>query len=219
MQPSRARLATIVFGGAVIVGIGCSSGPGASKVDGSSNGGAGASGSGGAGGVSGGGAGVFGSGGASPGDGGRGGSNPPTGGSSGVDAASGGGDAMMCMADAASDPKNCGACGHVCKNADPTFMGDCPADGCCVAGKCGPSFSPCLTQADVTTCAAYCTSIGETCVQGGCPLGALTLGGWGSVPACQSFNPVERVVRTACDQAIQFDSIAVAVRCCCTDTH
>ena len=51
MQSSRARLATIVFAGAVIVGIGCSSSPGASKVDGSSNGGAGASGQGGGGGI------------------------------------------------------------------------------------------------------------------------------------------------------------------------
>jgi len=131
-----------------------------------------------------------------------------------------GGGAGSCAANTSTDPQNCGACGHVCKNADPGFNGFCPPSGCCVGGSCGPVFSPCLTQADVTTCAAYCASLGETCVEDGCPFDGLTWAGWGSKNACTLFaGPPEAISRRACSEAIAFDLTAAQVRCCCTDTH
>jgi hypothetical protein len=140
-----------------------------------------------------------------------------TGGSGGAGT---GGGAGSCAANTSTDPKNCGACGHVCKNADPGFNGSCPPTGCCAGGSCGPAFSSCFTQTDVTTCAAYCVSLGETCVEDGCPLGGLTWAGWGSKNACMLFaNPPEAMSRGACNQAITFDLTTVQVRCCCTDTH
>jgi hypothetical protein len=149
-------------------------------------------------------------------------STPGTGGTAtgGSGGASTGGSGGSCAADTSSDPMNCGACGHVCKNADPVFRPYCPDTGCCASGLCGPSFSPCLTQAQATTCAAYCSSIGETCVQGGCALGGNTWIGWGSANACAVFHdPPEASSGRACTENIGFDAAAVQIRCCCTDTH
>lgn len=139
-----------------------------------------------------------------------------TGGSGG----SGTGGSGSCTANTSTDPQNCGSCSHVCKNADPVFDPYCPPNGCCVAGHCGPSYSPCLTQGQVTSCAAYCVSIGEACVPSGCALDGLTWAGWGSTNACNIFyNPPIPISRGACADTITFDASTVAVRCCCTDTH
>lgn len=140
-----------------------------------------------------------------------------TGGRGGTNAGGSGGGS--CTANTSTDPMNCGTCGHVCKNAAPVFGAYCPSSGCCVSGSCGPSFSPCLTQADATTCASYCSSIGETCVQGGCVSGTTWLG-WGSANACAVFHiPSEAISGGACTDPIQFNAAAMQVRCCCTDTH
>jgi hypothetical protein len=126
----------------------------------------------------------------------------------------------MCT-NTASDPKNCGSCGHVCKNADPVFNSRCPPNGCCVGGQCGPTFSACFGQGQATNCADYCTSIGETCVQDGCALGGLTWFAAGTLNACNVFHtPPEAQGAGACTTPIPFDNgTIVQVRCCCTDTH
>jgi hypothetical protein len=132
-----------------------------------------------------------------------------------------GGGAGACTATTSTDPQNCGACGHVCKNATPEFNSYCPPNGCCVSGQCGPSFSQCLSQTDVTNCAAYCASIGETCVEKGCALDGTTWLAWGTQNACNNFhNPPSTLSGAACTANITFTSGAnVYARCCCTDTH
>jgi hypothetical protein len=152
------------------------------------------------------------------GAGGHGGAGGAVGSGTSSDAAADVADGAMC-GDTSSDPNNCGACGHACKNADPVFSPYCPPNGCCAAGHCGPTFSPCLTQGQVTSCTDYCSSLGETCVQDGCALDGLTWAGWGSSNACSIFyNPPDPISRGTCSQAIVFDASTVAVRCCCTDT-
>jgi hypothetical protein len=141
-----------------------------------------------------------------------------TGGSGGSGTGGGGG---SCAANTSTDPMNCGACGHVCKNANSVFGGACPSAGCCVNGACGPSPGACITQqSGFTTCANYCASIGETCVAQGCALSDVTWDAWVTAMRCESvFNPVQARDRGACDTPIAWDGTIVDVRCCCTDTH
>jgi hypothetical protein len=118
---------------------------------------------------------------------------------------------------------NCGACGHVCKNADPVWAGNCPTGGCCAAGKCGPFLGACITEHDgFTTCADYCASIGETCVQHGCYPGSVTFDGWGMANRCEMYSSaIDSFSTGACDAPIGLkDNTVVAyARCCCTDTR
>ena len=176
MRRSRAWLLTILVGAAVLTaaacggskGQTCAQGTESCPCDGNSMCNAGLSclskvcvnvgGTGG--GVGGGGQGGTAGGGATGGSG-RGGSGGTMAGGSG--GASTGGSGGSCAANTSTDPQNCGACGHVCKSADPTF-GGCPTGGCCAAGKCNPYPGACITQPEgFTTCTAYCASIGETC--------------------------------------------------------
>jgi hypothetical protein len=144
----------------------------------------------------------------------------PTGGSGGGGTGGGAGTGA-CAANTATDPQNCGACGHVCKSADAKF-GGCPTGGCCTAGKCGAAPGACITQsAGFTTCNEYCTSLGETCVQGGCVRGNVTFESWSSTDQCESFfNSAPGFSTGPCEATIQFTTGTFRyVRCCCTDTH
>jgi hypothetical protein len=232
MRWSRAWLLTILVGAAVLGAAGCGGSGGQtcaqgtescpcdgtsmcnpgltclSKVCVNAGGTGGGGGGGGQGGTAGGGA----TGGSS-----RGGSGGTMAGGSG--GASTGGNGGSCT-NTSTDPQNCGACGHVCKNANPLF-GSCPTGGCCANGSCGPSPGACITrQSGFTTCTDYCASIGETCVQQGCVLGSVTWEGWVNADRCETiFNPTQARGTVACDTPIGFDGTAVDVRCCCTDTH
>jgi hypothetical protein len=118
-----------------------------------------------------------------------------------------GGGAGSCTANTSTDPQNCGACGHVCKSAAPEFNSYCPPGGCCAGGQCGPSFSSCLSQAQVTNCADYCASIGETCVEKGCALGGITWLAWGTENACNIFhNPSPTFSTAPCTANVAFAS-------------
>ncbi len=208
MRWSRAWPLTILVGAAVFTAVAC----------GSSNAG-GTGGGGGQGGTAGGGATGGSSSGGSGGTTTAGAGGTTTGGSGGVGTGGSGGSGTC--TNTSTDPQNCGACGHVCKNANPVFGGSCPSAGCCVNGTCGPSPGACITQQDsFTTCASYCASIGETCAPQGCALSDVTWDAWGTATRCQStFNPVEARDRGACDTPIGWNGTVVYVRCCCTDTH
>jgi hypothetical protein len=130
-------------------------------------------------------------------------------------------DAQTC-GDTQTDPKNCGQCGRVCKNANPVFEEDCPHGGCCQAGKCAPSLGSCLVQTDgFATCADYCRGIGETCVEKGCGNAAATFVAWGTISSagCDAYRNIGYHSLKPCDMPIQWDPITAFVRCCCTDTH
>jgi len=136
---------------------------------------------------------------------GAGGSGPPPGG-----AGSGGSGGSTCS-DTTSDPNNCGACGHVCESS------------VCMNGQCTPYPGACFVEADgFTTCAAYCQSVGETCVFSGCGGGSVTVYSWPSEDAslCPGNPGTANSRRQApCDLALEFDPGAAFYRCCCTDTQ
>ena len=195
-------------GGATgVAGIGGTTGSGA--TGGSSRGGAGGASASGTGGAS------------SAGTGGKstaGAGGTAAGGSAG--AGSGGSGGGSCTS-TSTDPMNCGACGHVCKSADPVFE-SCPTGGCCAGGKCGAYPASCITQQEgFTNCSDYCASIGETCSQLGCVRGKVTWQSWSSASDCQTFlNPAEGFSIGTCDATISWDSGTFRyIRCCCTDTH
>jgi hypothetical protein len=156
------------------------------------------------------------------GTGGKGGATGGGGGTGTAGTTGSGGSTGSCT-NTATDPNNCGTCGHVCKNADPIYNGGCPTGGCCAAGACGPALGACITQHDgFATCAAYCASIGETCVQRGCVPGSLTAAAWAESDRCQiAFNNVDAFSTGACDAplGLQDGTSAAFGRCCCTDTH
>ena len=173
---------------------------------------------GGAGGASGGGGAIGGSNGGGSGGTSSAGAGGATGGSGGT---STGGSGGSCVANTSTDPMNCGACGHVCKNADPVFGGSCPTAGCCVNGACGPAPGSCITQQNgFASCAEYCASIGETFVQRGCYPGNVTFEYWSTADRCQSFYPsVDGFNIGTCDVTISWQPGVQFLRCCCTDTR
>jgi hypothetical protein len=102
------------------------------------------------------------------------------------------------------------------------MIGGCPTGGCCSGGTCGPALSRCLTQQEgFTSCAAFCASIGETCVQGGCYPGNVTFNAWPEAERCASFyNPASAFNQNVCDTTISWNTGNISnIRCCCTDTH
>jgi len=162
-----------------------------------------------------------GSNGGSGGSGGDGGNAGTSGGSAGLPDASV--DGAMCT-NTQTDPRNCGQCGKVCRNADPIFDGACPPGGCCQAGKCAPYLGACFRQPDAggfANCAEYCTSIGESCVEKGCAGGGVTWAGWGvsNRVGCDVYASIDSVSVLSCDMPIAWRATANVVRCCCTDTR
>lgn len=131
-----------------------------------------------------------------------------TGGTNGGVAGAGtGGSAGTCN-DTSSDPKNCGQCGRACQ-------------GDCKNGQCAPYPAGCFDGDDgFATCAAYCTSIGESCVTKGCGSGT-TQYGWafGDGGECEAGpGSAQETDPAACDAPIGFTSGYWILRCCCSDT-
>ena len=211
----RAQLLVLIVGAFAFMDVACGGSNGAGGASGtgggtggSSRGGTGGTDTAGAGGTS-----SAGTGGTSTG--GTGGTSSGTGGTN-----AGGSGGGSCTANMSTDPMNCGACGHVCKNAASSFQGLCPTSGCCSGGSCGPSYSPCLTQVDVTNCNDYCASIGESCSVG-CALAPDSWVGWGGSGCAVFQNPPDFLGSTSCSSQsnIRFINGLTQVRCCCTDTH
>jgi hypothetical protein len=152
------------------------------------------------------------SGGATPASGGvesSGGSATETGGepASGGDGAGG---SAECTADTQTDPENCGACGKVCRYE----LWDRCNDACCQNGACVDSFGECIREQDgFATCAEYCGSIGEECVQQGC--GTNTYRAWSGSDTCGNFSASVGDYNDPCDAPIDFGPDTI--RCCCTD--
>jgi len=120
-----------------------------------------------------------------------------------------GGSAGMCTADTQKDPKNCGKCGKVCRYE---LWGRCN-DACCQNGACLDGFGECIRESDgFATCAEYCVSIGEQCVQQGC--GTNTYRAWSAVDTCERFTASIGDYNDPCDSPIDFGG---TIRCCCTD--
>jgi hypothetical protein len=149
--------------------------------------------------------------GGSAGTGGETGGNRATGGTTamGGRAGSGGmnGGSVGACSDTSADPMNCGRCGHIC-SAD------------CKSSQCTPYMAGCFSGDDgFATCAAYCTSVGETCVENGCNNG--TIDGWANDrgaacerdPGSSDFSG-----QGLCDSMIAFRAAFWHIRCCCTDT-
>lgn len=79
-----------------------------------------------------------------------------------------------CCADLDGDPLNCGACGHVCPGGWPV----------CTNGKCEPAFSGCIEeQPSLPDCAAYCSSVGQSCTTGCSGVRGNSVAYW-EVPGC-----------------------------------
>jgi hypothetical protein len=143
--------------------------------------------------------------------GGGGASGAQTGGSSGAGASNGGGSGAC--GDTSSDPMNCGQCGHAC-------------NGDCMNGQCRPYMAGCFNGDDgFPTCAAYCTSLGETCVMNGCgspASGGMTVAIWDSSRGslCESDpGSADLAGQSPCDSMFQFTAGFWWIRCCCTDTR
>ena len=119
----------------------------------------------------------------------------------------------------ATDPMNCGACGHVCKNQDPVFRGGGCADGeCCVDSDCGPYLSDCTTQdMGFSTCDEICGSTGEQCVEYGC--NTVTWNVWNDdTTTCEDFGATIGTGFYPCNAGLSWEE-GIKVRCCCTDTQ
>lgn len=136
------------------------------------------------------------------------GTNPTGGTNGGVGGVSSGGSAGTCN-NTSSDPKNCGQCGHACQ-------------GECKNGQCAPYPAGCFDGDDgFATCAAYCTSVGESCVAKGCGSGS-TLYAWafGDGGECEAgIGTAQETHTVACDATIDFSPGYWILRCCCTDTQ
>jgi hypothetical protein len=125
----------------------------------------------------------------------NGGSSNATGGST---AATGGGTSC---GDTASDPNNCGKCGHVCKSKT------------CNNGVCAAVFGPCFTGGSgYSNCEAACAANNQTCVARGCE--GDTFRGWATMPTCTDESTYSRKNSNSCDESFETGGFS---RCCCTD--
>jgi hypothetical protein len=79
---------------------------------------------------------------------------------------------------------------------------------------CADDFGDCIRVDDgFVTCADYCASIGEECVQQGC--GRNTYRAWSSRDFCEQLVASVGNYNDACDAPIDF--MTDTIRCCCTD--
>jgi hypothetical protein len=94
-----------------------------------------------------------------------------------------------------------------------------------VNGTCAPALSGCVTEAaGFDSCAAYCQSMGEQCVAGGCATigspSAITWGAWDdvSLDLCLSRLAPSDTSADSCDETLDVWDDAHRFRsCCCTD--
>ena len=110
--------------------------------------------------------------------------------------------------------ENCGSCGQVCR-------GVANGGATCVDGECQPSWSQCFERtASLSSCAAYCESIGEQCAPAACGPRDLTARGFsGSVTGRMECANLEEVVAShrdpgECSNALDNGHV---FRCCCSD--
>lgn len=109
--------------------------------------------------------------------------------------------------DLMSEPQHCGACARVCDGEDPA----------CEGGECGPALSECFAMAEgFDTCAAYCPSVGETCVAEGCE--GHTWIGYDNEAECVGFID-GYTSPDLCGTSIDWANFSMVARCCCTDTE
>jgi hypothetical protein len=111
--------------------------------------------------------------------------------------------------DTSSDPNNCGSCGHVCQGSK------------CESGQCSPYPGACIAKTDgFSTCTAYCASVSQSCVTGGCA-GAKTAFVWPSDQKgyCEAdYGTSSGASIEDCEHAINFSAGTFYWRCCCTDS-
>jgi len=104
-----------------------------------------------------------------------------------------------CCADLMTDPSNCGTCGKQCDTG--TW---------CARGTCTPPLSPCITaNSGFMSCAAYCASVGKTCMPACGPSGTESLHWWGQ----GSTNCGDNVYSS--NGSCSDNLIGFGARCCC----
>jgi len=100
--------------------------------------------------------------------------------------------------------EHCGSCAGVC-------------DGGCQDGNCAPKWGECLNyKSGFDTCDAYCTSVGESCVEGGCEDGS-TIRGYANTVLCAD-EVSYSTLSEPCDLAQPWTPGRLDVQCCCTDS-
>lgn len=106
--------------------------------------------------------------------------------------------------DIMADANHCGSCAGIC-------------EGGCDAGKCAPKYGACFDMASpIETCDAYCDSVGEVCVAGGCE-GDATMRGFPGPTDCPDTGFYTPYVE-ACDKVQPWSAGRKTIQCCCTDT-
>lgn len=113
------------------------------------------------------------------------------------------------------------ACDGVCTNimTDQVHCGACDkACGAgCAVGECIPTWGECITpQSGFDTCDAYCTSVGEMCVENGCQF-ETTIRAYKALVDCNNEVAVN-FAPEPCDLSQSWSLGREVVRCCCTET-
>ena len=107
--------------------------------------------------------------------------------------------------DIMADANHCGSCAGIC-------------EGGCDMGKCAPKYGECFDMASpIETCAAYCASVGEVCVESGCE-GDATMRGFPAPNDCPNtgfYTPYAE----PCDMVQPWSAGRKIIQCCCTDSR
>ena len=116
----------------------------------------------------------------------------------------GGGACDGACKDFQSDGEHCGTCGFSCEEG-------------CDDAMCVPTFGECIKKSDgFASCAEYCQSEGEQCVENGC--NGVTYNGWNDITFCVRGGAVSAPFSEPCDHVNTWGVKQSAVRCCCSDT-
>lgn len=124
------------------------------------------------------------------------------------------GDSAACdgvCIDLDSDSENCGACRRQCIVRDTLA----PIGGC-ESGECLPTYGDCIQIAEFPNCGSYCSSIGESCVSGGCR--GATQFYYMNEGECTAFFSVGSRDLDCNDEIARDAGITEQARCCCTVT-